>query len=86
MNPECEFCLLQAAGVLLREHSNRPVSAVKIGLACVKPAQCHRYNTHFASLIMRQSPLRVQVYKECLPIFALLTLLIVSIFLIALRF
>lgn len=46
-NPEWMFCVFfQAAGDLLKEHSNRPVYPVKIGLASVKPTRRHRYNTH----------------------------------------
>lgn len=55
--PEPEVLrLFRAAGVLLTEHSNRPVSLIKIGLASVKPTQRYRYNTHCTSLIMRPSP------------------------------
>lgn len=49
-------CLFQAAGGLLKEHSNRPVFPVKIGLASLRPTRRHAYNTHFTSLIMRPSP------------------------------
>lgn len=48
--------LFRATGVFLAEHSNRPVSLIKIGLASVKQTQQHRNNTHFTSLIMRPSP------------------------------
>lgn len=59
-------CLFRAAGDLLKEHSNRPVFPVKIGLASVKPTWRHRYNTH-TSLIMRPSPSEPSFTSDVFP-------------------